>query len=116
MASNKTKERRSRPRKRLPFATTAHARGERIGLLTDLSLDGLQLESDELAEDAVEIDLTLDWPEDVVGEGLNLTVQRRWSQFDEDANCYRSGYQITQVTDEERDLIEELVGKHGYDE
>jgi len=106
-------ERRKIPRKYLMVYSRVFDRqtGKILGYLSDMNPMGAMIISDDPMVEGTTVALRFDLPDPPLfsTDHLNLSAQVAWCQPDIDPAFYNIGFQFDKVTDEQNQIIEEMV-------
>ncbi len=83
-----------------------------IGYLVDVNNDGLLLASEASIETNIVFRLKLELPTEIEGSQKFLfSATSRWSDKDSESNFYNSGFRFEEVSDKDKNILEQLVEK-----
>jgi len=105
-------DRRRQIRKRLVSLTVVldSKSGEVIGRIANLTTDGLMLSSDRALAIDRSYTLQIKLPDEVAGRTqIDLEVRSLWSQRAVDPTYYATGFEILNLSDADRHVIEVLM-------
>jgi len=89
--------------------------GEVLGYLVDLTPEGVMIISEEPIEIGQTYRLRMDLPEGLTAKtSLDFEAQSIWCKADIDPHFYGTGFQISQVAQEDIDLIERMIQEYGF--
>ena len=110
-------ERRKLKRRHIMFYSRVFDRqtGQMLGYLGNLTGEGVMLISETPLEVDVEYLLRLDLPEDIYKKPiLNLRSKSVWCQPDIDPNFFTTGFQLMDVSEEDLNIIDQIVDDYGF--
>lgn len=112
------KERRKLDRKYLMVYSRVfdRATGKILGYLSDLSLKGAMIISDDPMSENLKIALRFDLPDPPLfsTDHLNLEARVAWSRPDIDPAFYNIGFEFTEISELEKLIIEEMIEAYEF--
>lgn len=86
-----------------------------LGNLVDITTDGLMMVSEKYLETNEHYHLMLVLPKQVLDKRtIDFHVRCLWCQQDVNPDLFASGFKFTQITEEDKHVIEVLVCRHGF--
>ena len=91
------------------------ATGRSIGMLCDISLHGLRIAGERGVSPGEKVRLRVVLPDDSSGvKEIVLYCQSRWSHRDPANDCFYIGFQILEIDEDQRPLLELLIEEYGF--
>ena len=88
---------------------------EFLGNLVDITAEGLMLVSEKCLKKNEHLHLMLRLPKVVRGKkAIEFHGCCLWCQQDVNPDLFASGFEFTQISEEDQDIIEILVRRHGF--
>lgn len=110
-------ERRRLHRRHILFYSRVFDRktGVFLGYLGNMNEGGLMIISEgPIAVDQIFL-LRIDLPEDIYSKTvLNFEARSVWCRLDIDPNFYNTGFQLADITDEGKEIINQIVEDYGF--
>jgi hypothetical protein len=110
-------ERRRLHRRHILFYSRVFDRktGVFLGYLGNMNEGGLMI----ISEEPIPVDetflLRIDLPEDIYSTTvLNFEAKSVWSRKDIDPNFYNTGFQLVEITEEGKEIINQIVEDYGF--
>ena len=111
-------ERRKLDRKYLMVYSRVFDRvnGQILGYLSDLSLNGAMIISDDPIPENIKIELRFDLPDPLLfsADHLNLSARVAWCKPDIDPSFYNIGFEFGVLKDSETHIIEEMIEAYEF--
>lgn len=110
-------ERRKLQRRHIMFYSRVFDRktGGLLGYLGNITPGGAMVISESPLETEMVYSLSMNLPEDMYAKSaLNLEAKSAWSKPDIDPNFYNTGFQFSEVTEEDVAIIKQIVGDYGF--
>ncbi len=86
-----------------------------IGVLCDISVHGLRIIGDKGVSPGKKLRLRVVLPvEGSEAKDLVLFCQSRWSHRDSAVDCFYIGFQVLEVADDQKLLLESLIEEYGF--
>ncbi len=110
-------DRRKLKRRYLMFYSRVYDRknGKMLGYLADMTIEGAMVISEEPIPTDEVYRLRIDLPEDIYGKAyMNLEAHSVWSKPDVNPNFYMTGFQLLNVSSEDREIIQRIIQDYGF--
>lgn len=110
-------ERRKLKRRHIMFYSRVFDRrtGEFIGYLGNMTPEGLMIISDEPITADQPFSLRIDLPEDIYPKlVLAFDAHSVWCEPDIDPHFYNTGFRLSNISQEDIDLINQIVEDYGF--
>jgi hypothetical protein len=110
-------EQRVNSRDELMFHTEIFdcATGLSIGVLCDISLIGLRVAGEHGVPPGEKLQLRVVVPDDSpAGKEIVFYCQSRWSHRDPASDCFYIGFQLLEIDEDQRSLLESLIEEYGF--
>jgi hypothetical protein len=117
MTQSRPQDRRSRKRRHVIFYSRVFDRntGALLGHLMDITTEGIMLISDAPLEPSITYHLRMDLPEDVKAKPyLSFDALCLWCRPDVNPAFYNAGFRVINMTQEDIDLIENMIDEYGF--
>ena len=89
--------------------------GEKIGNLVDITAGGMMLVSGSSMAENQTLRICVELPEEVLQkDNICFTAETRWSKMDVNPDLYVTGFEITDITQEDLAVIDSLIRRHGF--
>ena len=90
--------------------------GKHLGLLGNLTTDGLMIISEEPVEVETQFELRIELPEDIYPKNdINLSGESLWCDSDIDPKFFNVGFQILAICQQDLELIDIVVKEFEVD-
>ena len=84
--------------------------GENIGILVDISPSGMRISGKEAVDIGRKMELILVLPTKIFGKNrIDVEVRCIWSNHNPDTQCYQSGFEFVEVSQEDTNTIIGLI-------
>lgn len=110
-------ERRKSKRRYLMFYSRVFDRsiGKMVGYLSDMTVEGLMVISEDPSEPGKVYKLRIDLPEDEFNQNfIHFEAKCIWSQRDVNPHFFMNGFQLTQIVPDEIQIIEKIIQDYGF--
>lgn len=117
MDKSSPQDRRKLKRRHIIFYSRVFDRntGALLGHLMDITVEGLMLISDSPLETGTTYHLRMDLPEDVRAKPyLSFDAQCLWNRPDINPAFYNAGFKVLNMTQDDIDLIENMIDEYGF--
>jgi hypothetical protein len=111
------KDRRKLKRRHVIFYSRVFDRnsGVLLGHLMDITIEGLMLISEAPLNAGITYHLRMDLPEDVMTKAyLSFEAQCLWSKPDINPAFYNAGFKVLNMSQDDIDLIENMIDEYGF--
>jgi hypothetical protein len=112
-------DRRKLKRRYLMFYSRIFDRktGSLIGYLSDITIEGMMIISEDPLQTGVVHKLRMDLPEDIFGRGhLDFEAYCIWSHQDVNPNFYIAGFKLEELKEEDKGIVEKIIESYGFRE
>jgi len=87
--------------------------GQLVGYLTDVTVDGGMLQSEEPIEESRLFHLRMDLGEEIQGSSyIDVNAHSKWCRKERNAVFHNTGFEFVDVNDQERERIAELAERY----
>ena len=110
-------ERRRVSRRHILFYSRVFDRktGIFLGYLGNMNEGGLMIISETPLEVNQNYLLRIDLPEDIYSKSvLNFEAKSVWSRLDVDPNFHNTGFQLSEISDDSKDIIAQIIEDYGF--
>ncbi|RPI87745.1 MAG: PilZ domain-containing protein [Chloroflexi bacterium] len=112
-------DRRKLKRRYLMFYSRIFDRrnGALIGYLSDITTEGMMVISEVPLEKDIVHRFRMDLPEDIFGKGhMDFEALCVWNRQDVNPNFYISGFELKDLNDTDKNVIERIIDSYGFRE
>ena len=89
--------------------------GSVLGYIVDVTPEGAMIISEEPVPPGKVYQVRMDLPEDISDKSfVDFTAESVWCKKDIDPNFYDTGLRISNLSDEDRALIENMIQEYGF--
>ncbi len=110
-------ERRKLKRRYLMFYSRVFDRsiGKMVGYLSDMTVEGLMVISEDPSEPGKIYRLRIDLPEDDFDQSfIHFEAKCVWSERDVNPNFYMNGFQLNKIDPKDIQIIEKIIEDYGF--
>jgi hypothetical protein len=110
-------ERRKLERRHIMFYSRVFDRktGQLLGYLGNITSEGIMLISETPMDVDVGIFLRIDLPDDMYAKPvLNLKAKSVWCKPDIDPKFYTTGFQLSEITEDDLKIIDQIIDDYGF--
>ena len=88
--------------------------GKLLGYLGNLTIDGVMIISEEPISTGENYKLKMDLPEYIYQKpALHFQADSLWCENDVDPNFFNTGFQLREITQEDKDIITNFINDYG---
>lgn len=89
--------------------------GKMIGYLSDITVEGAMIISEEQSEPGKVYRLRMDLPEDAFDQSyFHFEAQCMWSSRDVNPNFYMNGFKLLNTSPQDEKIIEKIIKEYGF--
>jgi len=89
--------------------------GSVLGYIVDVTPEGAMIISEEPVSAGKVYQFRMDLPEDISERSfVDFTAESVWCKKDIDPNFYNTGLRISDLSDEDRSLIQNMIQEYGF--